>query len=109
MPCTAFAYMSTMTYLLITSPALRAAGLAEQRHDRIVFPDRIVLPHGGRTDRIALLRIEPSLVDRLGGDPRKEIPGGLLLLGIAHQHVGHRQLIRELAGRTFRQCAVQDI
>src|SRR5205823_4843965 len=35
--------------------------------------------------------------------------GRLLLLGIAHQHVGHWQLIAELPGRALGQRAVQDV
>src|SRR5262249_28978232 len=86
-----------------------AAGFLERQHDRILLPQRILFPNRGWTDRIALLRIKPGLVDRFGGNPAKEILGRLLLLGIAHQHVGHWQMIRELPRGTLGQFAMQDV
>src|SRR5579862_6236491 len=89
---------------------LRAAGhRAERRHDRVLVPDGVVFPRGGGADRITSLGIEPLLIDRLGMDPGQELLGGVLLLAVAHQHIGVRELIGEFSRRPLRQGAVQNV
>src|SRR5262249_875742 len=51
---------------------------AERRHDRVVLPQLMFLPHLGWTDREALLGDEPLIVDRFRVEPAQEILGSLL-------------------------------
>src|SRR5713101_5446020 len=117
MPCTAFAYMSEMMYLEITSAALRRPGIAgeaaafrrgaERQHNWVFLPQRVVLPHLCRADREALLRHPPLLVDLLAVEPAQEIFRCLLVLAIGHDHVGLRHMPAELAGRPLGQGGVK--
>jgi hypothetical protein len=84
MPCTAFAYISTMMYLLTASAAPRRAGpaLASEaaahrrdavwRYDRVDLPQFVVLPHLRRADREPLLRTEPLRVHLLDRNQRRK-------------------------------------
>src|SRR6266496_3684334 len=83
--------------------------ILERQHDRISLPHRVLLPILGGAGAKALLRGEPLAEDRLGAGPAQHVLGRLLVLRIAHDHVGERRRVDELAGRAFRQPGVERV
>src|SRR6516164_7326257 len=57
----------------VTGESPRAGCRLERQHHRVFVPERVLLPYGRPTDRVALLRVEPLLIDVLGGDPAEKI------------------------------------
>src|SRR5205085_5728192 len=82
---------------------------AERQHDRVFLPQLVAFPHLGGTDREALLRHPPLLVDFLAVEPAQEVLRGFLVLTVAHDHVGKRHMPAELAGRPLWQRGVEHV
>src|SRR6202047_2773423 len=82
----------------ISGKTARTRRSLERQHAGAFVPERILLPYRRRADRVALLRVEPFLIDLLRGDPTQKIFCRFLVLRISHEHVGHGQMIAELTG-----------
>ena len=121
MPWIAFAYMSTMMYLVCTSAAFWVGAPAypirrpvtgnplERGEDRVNVPNGMVFPRLGRAAGVALLRNEPLLEDFLRRHPADELLGGVLVLGVFHDQIGERARQIELAACTAGNAGVKDV
>src|SRR5258708_10017031 len=89
----------------ITHQSPGADGRPERLHDRVLVPQRMLLPIGRWAAGEALLRDEPFLEDRLGAHPSHELLCGFLVFRIAHQRVRECPVIAELTGGGGRQGA----